>query len=460
MHTGKRTRNIRLKELKTAYLEKLRKLAFGVMEDELNNKVVLPRELEGEIWDYYRKTSPSLQEFYSRYTPEWEVFYENETLSVSDFMSFLIRMRSAFAKRYNLMELNVDYYISALSNAGTDIAAGEELKEIFLDKWHRLLTNKEYNYQYSHIDELCNSFHILEKKSGMPLENTLTGERLKWLLRNNPSLYRKMIPFEKNMTANRQIRELVSLLGRRSKGEKMSFDSLGGISKERLVRHSVQSDIEGITVGNNLNSLLPVEYCYLSDEALRPVFMQRYVEKRLQVFETKSAEDNSAKSDTPQPVSSQGPFVVCIDTSGSMQGKREVLAKSAVLAIARLVESTRRKCYVINFSEDIECLLISDVSRDMPLLCDFLCKRFDGGTDILPAIREAVTLVRTHGWHKADIVMISDFEMPPPDDRFMEAVRKAKLRETSFYAMVFGTRPETDYLSLCDKWWDMSIPSS
>lgn len=133
MHTGKRTRNIRLKELKTAYLEKLRKLAFGVMEDELNSKVVLPRELEGEIWDYYRKTSPSLQEFYSRYTPEWEVFYENETLSVTDFMSFLIRMRSAFAKRYNLMELNVDYYISALSNAGTDIAAGEELKEIFLD---------------------------------------------------------------------------------------------------------------------------------------------------------------------------------------------------------------------------------------------------------------------------------------------------------------------------------------
>ena len=115
---------------------------------------------------------------------------------------------------------------------------------------------------------------------------------------------------------------------------------------------------------------------------------------------------------------------------------------------------------MINFSEDIECLLISDVSRDMPLLCDFLCKRFDEGTDILPAIREAVTLVRTHGWHKAHIVMISDFEMPPPDDRFMEAVRKAKLMETSFYAMVFGTRPETDYLSLCDKWWDMSIPSS
>lgn len=50
------------------------------MEEYLQHHTVLESELEECIWDYYRQTAPSLQEFYSRYTPEWEVFYEHETL--------------------------------------------------------------------------------------------------------------------------------------------------------------------------------------------------------------------------------------------------------------------------------------------------------------------------------------------------------------------------------------------
>jgi hypothetical protein len=29
------------------------------------------------------------------------------------------------------------------------------------------------------------------------------------------------------------------------------------------------------------------------------------------------------------------------------------------------------------------------------------------------------------------------------------------LRGTSFYALVFGSHPETDYLHECEKYWDM-----
>lgn len=42
-------------------------------------------------------------------------------------------------------------------------------------------------------------------------------------------------------------------------------------------------------MGDDLNSLLPVEYCYLTDEVLYPFFMQRYVE-------------NACNSSTPIPV--------------------------------------------------------------------------------------------------------------------------------------------------------------
>ena len=153
------------------------------------------------------------------------------------------------------------------------------------------------------------------------------------------------------------------------------FRSLSGLQADSLIRHASQSDVEGVTLGDDLNSLLPVEYCYLTDEVLHPFFMQRYVEKRLQQFDSFSHEDTSNPSPEKKKVSSQGPYIICVDTSGSMREERERLAKSAVLAIARLTEATSRKCYVINFSEDIRTLLIRDLKTDFPMLVDFLQRR-------------------------------------------------------------------------------------
>ena len=301
---------------------------------------------------------------------------------------------------------------------------------------------------------------ITSSRCGLKTVADVTGSRVRWLLLNRPELYRRIVPYEKAMEQNRHIRELVRVLGKHSKGEKRSFDPLGGVREEQLVRHAVRSDIEGITLGNDLNHLLPVEYCYLTDEALRPVFMQKFVEKRLQVFDSRSAEDSSVLQKGRKPVSGQGPFVVCLDTSGSMQGKREILAKSALLAVAKLVDGTHRKCYVINFAEDIHCMLIKDLRADFPLLADFLNYRFDGGTNMVPALKEAVRLIQTNGWHRSDVVMISDFEMPPVGDELMKQIMGVKHRDTSFYALVFGSRPEMDYLSICDRTWEMEIPLS
>lgn len=83
------------------------------------------------MWDYYRKTAPSLQEFYSRYTPEWEVFYEHEQLLPSDFLDFLYRMQAAFRKRYSLAELDVAYYIERLERLPLLSPERKLLQELF-----------------------------------------------------------------------------------------------------------------------------------------------------------------------------------------------------------------------------------------------------------------------------------------------------------------------------------------
>ena len=175
----------------------------------------------------------------------------------------------------------------------------------------------------------------------------------------------------------------------------------------------------------------------------------------MQVFDSRSAEDSSTLQKGRKPVSGQGPFVVCLDTSGSMQGNREILSKSAILAIAQLTEKTHRKCYVINFSDEAVSLLIEDLGRDMPRLAEFLNKRFDGGTDIEPALREAAHIINGNDFRESDIVLISDFEMPPLSRDLMEQVKVIKRRKTSFFGLVFGNKPEMEYLNLCERYWEM-----
>lgn len=51
-----------------------------------------------------------------------------------------------------------------------------------------------------------------------------------------------------------------------------------------------------------------------------------------------------------RPAGELGPIIVCLDTSGSMYGGREVVAKALVLECMRGARTQSRKCYVYAFS--------------------------------------------------------------------------------------------------------------
>ena len=453
MHTEKRNRNIRLKDLKLIYSRELKERTLKAFEEDMAAGILRKPELEEKILAYYRKTTPSLQEFYSRYTPEWDAFYSCLHLPIPAFVEYLRQMRGAFRKRYALAELNIEYYIRNLADAWEYQAEGEVLKELFLDKWYALLNRKEYDYQYQHIHRLCDEFYLIQRKQGHQADNKPYHSRIEWLLHTRPELNKELLVYERTMKNHPAIRQLVQLLGKRSR-HNLKYDSASGINKQLLVGHASASDITGITQGDNLNSLLPIEYCYLADDVLRPVFYERFAEKRLQVFDYKS-EQTASHQGTPERVSGQGPFIVCVDTSGSMQGERERLAKSAILAIALLTETTHRKCYVINFSDEAVSLLVEDLGRDMPKLAEFLNQTFHGGTDIFPAMKEATHVIVGNDFKDSDIVIISDFELPPMSHSLSEMVNRMKARKTTFYGLVFGNQPESEYISLCERYWEM-----
>ena len=452
MHISEEERRAQATEIKNIYFSELSRRTLDAYKDVLEEQTLTQADFEAKIHAYYNLTVPTLQNYYSRYTQEWERYESFQELATPILVNALRRMLPRFAKNYDVADLNVRYYIEQLSSPDKSDQEKACIKDFFFENWYRVLNKKEYDHKMLTINHLCDNFYLLQSKVKDRLVKDTGISRLEWHALNLPYLHEKLIEFEKIMLTNPHINEIIQLLGQRSN----DFDrteSLSGIPKHLLVNRSTQSDIIGISQGHNLSSLLPIEYCYLSDPTMTALFMQRYIEKRLQVFEHQS-EDIAPSINKSNKVPGYGPFIICVDTSYSMtEGKRETLSKSAILAIAMLTEKTHRKCHIINFSDHTISLTIEELGADLPKIADFLNKRFEGGTDLEPALEEASNIINTDEYHHSDILIISDFEFTRMSSQLEHTIATIKERNSSIYGLVLGKHPEEEYLEVCDKCW-------
>lgn len=126
-----------------------------------------------------------------------------------------------------------------------------------------------------------------------------------------------------------------------------------------------------------------------------------------------------------------------------------------------MTEVQHRKCYVILFSDDIECIEITDLGSSFDRLVDFLSQSFHGGTDMEPVITHALRKISEEGYMEADIITVSDFEMRPVDKLLSRTIEHAKAKQTKMYAISLGGKSaETSYLKLCDKYWEYSVQNA
>ena len=461
MPMNKRTETIRLRRLQDIFYEKLQDIAYGVYDEQLHNLVIRPEELDSDIHLYFRRMLPSLQDFYSHYASQWEYFHEMDEASDNKFLQFLENSAYPFSMKYHLVDLNVNYYLQRFHSVSPRSKEWKALRSLFFEKWHALLSNNEFNYQMEHITRLCDDFYRIQiaMAKNLPVRG---GSRLVWLLRNHKQIAEQILEYEDTIKNNPVIRELMEILGKKHQSTRKRFKMTAGIHREQIVSHATRSDITGICEGNDLNSLLPLEYCYLAESSLQPIFFERFIEKRLQVIDYQSHEKQTIndKKTVGNEVSeeAEGPFIVCLDTSGSMAGEREKIAKSTLLAIAELTEVQHRKCYIILFSDDIECIEITDLGSSFDRLVDFLSQSFHGGTDLEPVITHALRKICEEGFQQADIVTVSDFEMRPVDSILSQNIERARSKQTKMYAISLGGKnAEMSYLNLCDKYWEYSI---
>lgn len=190
--------------------------------------------------------------------------------------------------------------------------------------------------------------------------------------------------------------------------------------------------------------------------ACRLLFMARRAERQLMSYErTGWLEDEPTRVTDRlelRPAAELGPIIVCLDTSGSMHGAREVVAKALTLECMRGAHRQQRKCYVYAFSGpgDVMELELGTDPASMRRLLSFLTMSFAGGTDVDAPLALSLQLLNKEGWEMADILMVTDGEIADPDEDIMRGLRVA--RETlglEVHGLLVGSQVTEPMEKLC-----------
>ena len=146
-------------------------------------------------------------------------------------------------------------------------------------------------------------------------------------------------------------------------------------------------------------------------------------------------------------------MIVCLDTSGSMRGAPQNIAKAAVLEAARTAHREGRGCKLIAFGGAGE-LLERDLAGGpdgLRALLELMGQSFDGGTDVQTPIERAIERVHEQAWRSADLLIISDGEFGCTADTLNQLDGARARLGLRVQGILVGDRETMGLLEVCDQ---------
>lgn len=248
-----------------------------------------------------------------------------------------------------------------------------------------------------------------------------------------------------NFLQKEEIKKLADLLGkmRSAKKELEEITVFESKTFERtLPDSSIKEETIGVKISNEIENVIPHELALLQDDELNILFDKKFVENELMCFDLRgyitTIEEKEIKLKQKQEQKEKlGPIILCVDTSGSMSGTPENIAKALTLFIANRAKEQNRNCLLINFSTSIE---VFEFNEEMGIkkLIEFLKKSFHGGTDVAPALKYSVEKMKSEKYKKADVLVISDFLMSNIPKSLQEEIKNLKKEDNKFYSLIIG----------------------
>ena len=149
----------------------------------------------------------------------------------------------------------------------------------------------------------------------------------------------------------------------------------------------------------------------------------------------------------------RGPFIVCVDTSGSMGGFNEQCAKAFCLALMRVALADRRRCFIMLFSSEVVGYELTN-QQGIEQAIRFLSQRFRGGTDLASCFRSIVERMQGGDWYDADAVVISDFiAQRLPEDVVNKVKELQRVHQHRFHAVAMSAHGKPGIMRIFDHIW-------
>jgi uncharacterized protein with von Willebrand factor type A (vWA) domain len=222
-------------------------------------------------------------------------------------------------------------------------------------------------------------------------------------------------------------------------------------------------EITGIRWSSRIEGMLGSEAVMLRHPVLKKLWRARHAEARLLGWQTEALltdwridpharPQGPAAPERPEALE-RGPFILCLDTSGSMRGAPEQIAKAVAIAAVRAAHEGARGCRLIAFGGPDE-LVERDLGpgpEGLQSLLDLMAQSFDGGTDVQAPIEAAIERVHDARWSGADLLIVSDGEfgcVPHTLQRLDNARARFGLR---VQGVLVGDRETMGLLEVCDQ---------
>jgi len=232
---------------------------------------------------------------------------------------------------------------------------------------------------------------------------------------------RDQISLAEKIASNKQMKEIANWAGR--------FKQIA--SKKQKSKNSDSMERSGVTLGNDIERLLPMELGLYTHPTTKNDFLRRFVEGQTMQYEQKGHEELG-----------KGPIVLCLDQSGSMH-KLDTQSKGFTLALMSIARKQKRDFCLILFSTRTQVIKYEKGKIRGSDMVNLAQTFLGGGTNFALPLDKAMNVINESRFKQADIVFVTDGE-DRLRDSFLEAFNKEK-KEKAFkvLSLVIGRSTNT-----------------
>lgn len=413
----------------------------------------LAEYLNDHIRNWFKKTEKFIQQEnpFPKFRKKWKIWNSEFHKNKSVLNDKAIQECQAFCKFVGIpFDYSFWYKKLESNNKEKGIASSLLLKE-----WQKNLDKSQAQWELSQIG-LARKKFLAELEKWLEIIQQLDrqlsplgldfgiwfDESLGYL---TPQSIKELTRWANYFAQDEEVQKIADLLGKMRQIEKSSkIETITQTISISMPVTDVNSkeEIIGLKLGKDLEYVIPSELALMADPETAILFDLKYLESKLVCFELQGTTFQDEQQEITTEVETKeddkpGPMILCVDTSGSMSGMPENIAKAMSLYLGNKAKAEQRKCFVINFSTGIETFEIS-ATKGIADLISFLSKSFHGGTDAAPALRYALSLCQSENYEKADVLMISDFVMGSLSETLLSDIKKQREKGNQFHSLVIG----------------------